>query len=68
MKVKNGGIKGEDEFYIILTMKIGKDEIKRLMKRGAKDQRITRHSTWENVKRQVPFNEIYKKTCKSFLS
>ena len=61
-------LKSEDEFYKILSLKFGKEEINRLMKRGAKDQRKERNSSWKNVKKQIPFDQIYEKKCKSFLS
>jgi len=57
-------LKGEDEFYKILSAGMGEKEVKRLIKRSAMDQRKKRESSWKNVKDKTPFVEIYKeKIC-----
>lgn len=57
-------LKGEDEFYKILSYGMGERELKRLIKRSIMDQRTRRKSSWANVKEQTSFITIYKeKTC-----
>ncbi len=62
-------LKGEDEFYNILSIGLGEKEVKRLIKRSSKDKRKQRNSSWENVQKKTPFTDVYKpKNVKSFLS